>query len=94
MSITSCAFAELERKNVDAVCALFQDVMELGLEPLARLTYINKHFDSKVDSKDLKEAYKLVFQVGPDQRYLVFKQAVESELGQTWECPALNNFFK
>lgn len=56
MSISSCSFAELERKNVDAVCALFQDVMELGLEPQARLTYINKHFDSKVDSKDLKRA--------------------------------------
>ncbi len=94
MSIASCVSAELEKKKFDAVCALFQDVIKLDLESQARLAYIDKHFDSIVDSKDIKEAYELVFQVSPDRRYQAFKHAVESDLGQTWECPALNNFFK
>lgn len=94
MSIVVSTFAEPEKKDFDAMCALIQDAMELGLEPQARLTYINNQFDSRVGSKDVKESYDLVFQVSPNQRYQVFKQAVESSLGPTWECPALNEFFK
>lgn len=94
MSIAVNAFAVSEKKNFDAMCALVQDAMELDLEPQARVSYINKHFSSRVGSKDVKESYDLVFQVNPKQRYQVFKQAVENSLGETWECPALNDFFK
>ena len=83
-----------EIKNYNAMCDLIQDVMKLDLKPKARLNYINKHFDSRVGSKDVKEAYDLVFQVNVNQRYQVFKQAVESTTGQSWTCPALKDFFK
>jgi len=83
-----------ENQAFDDTCDLIQDVMKLDLKPKARFNYISKHFDSRVGSKDVKEAYDLVFQVNVDQRYQVFKQAVESTSGQTWTCPALKDFFK
>lgn len=83
-----------EIKNYNAMCDLFQDVMKLDLKSKARLNYINKHFDSRLGSKDVKEAYELIFQVNSNQRYQVFKQSVESTSGETWACPALKDFFK
>ena len=94
LSITFNAFSASDIKNYNAMCDLFQDAMKLDLKPQARLNYINKHFDSKVDAKDVQEAYDLIFQVSPNQRYQVFKQSVESSTAQTWTCPALKDFFK
>ncbi len=75
------------------MCGLIQDVMKLDLKPQARLNYINKHFDARVGSKDVKEIYELIFQVSSNQRYQVFKQSVESVTNQTWTCSALKDFF-
>lgn len=94
VSISINACSEQKNKDFDAMCSLFQDVMKLNLKPQARLAYINKHFDSRVNSKDVKEAYELIFQVNANQRYQVFKQSVESSSGQKWTCPALDEFFK
>jgi len=61
----------------------------VGAKPQERLAYVNKHFESVVGSTNVREAFDLVFQVKPTQRYSVFKQAVENESGQSWDCPAL-----
>lgn len=76
------------------MCDLIQDAMKLDLEPQARLNYINKHFDSRVKSKEAKEAFDMIFQIDNNQRYQVFKQSVESVTNQTWTCSALKDFFK
>lgn len=83
-----------ELKDYNAMCDLFQDVMKLNLKPQARLNYINEHFDASVSSKDVKEAYDLIFQVDSNQRYQVFKKSVESATNQSWSCFALKEFFK
>jgi len=83
-----------EVKSYNAMCDLFQDVMRLNLKPQARLNYINKNFDARVGSKDVKEAYDLIFQVNSNQRYQVFKKSVESATNQSWSCFALKEFFK
>ena len=87
------AFSASDIKNYNSMCDLIQDVMKLDIKPQARLNYINKHFNSRVGAKDVKEAYDLIFQISPNQRYQVFKQSVESATNQTWTCPALNDFF-
>lgn len=76
------------------MCDLFQDVMKLELKPAARLNYINENFDTRVGSKDIREAYDLIFQINSNQRYQVFKQSVERTTNQTWTCLALKKFFK
>jgi len=87
-------FAEAEKESYDAMCLLVQDSLAQNLEPTARLTYINKHFDARVGADDIKEAFDLIFQVEPNKRYLVFKHAVENSLGQPWDCTALSDFFE
>ncbi len=83
-----------EIENYNAMCDLIQDVMKFDLKSQARVNYINKHFDARVGSKDVKEAYDLIFQVNSNQRYQVFKQSIESATNKTWSCSALKDFFK
>lgn len=81
-------------KKFNAMCDLFEDVMKLRLNPKARINYINKNFDSRVGSKEAREAYDFIFQIEPNQRYKVFKQSVESSTKQIWSCLAFKEFFK
>ena len=83
-----------EVNSYNAMCDLFQDVMKLNLKPQVRLNYINDHFDVRVDSKEVKEAYDLIFHVNSNQRYQVFKKSVEIATNQSWTCLALKEFFK
>lgn len=94
LSISFNAFSATDIKTYNAMCELFQDAMKQDLKPQDRLNYVNKHFDSRVKSKDAKEAFNMIFQIHNDQRYQVFKQSVESATNQKWTCPALKEFFK
>ena len=76
------------------MCDLFQDVMKLKLKPQARIKYISKNFNTRVNSIEAREAYELIFMVNPNQRYQVFKQSVESSTKQTWTCLAFKEFLK
>jgi len=81
---------ENAQNDFDVFCSIVEDAMVLDVKPDARLRYIYNH----LDSKDVEEAFEIIFQVAPDKRYQVFKQAVEDNLGSSWECSALEEFFR
>lgn len=80
---------ESVQTDYDVFCSIVEDAMAPAVEPRDRLFYIQDH--SK--SKDVKEAFNLIFQIPSDERYQVFKQSVEDDSGQSWECSVLNEFF-
>ena len=94
MFVSFNSLAGTVNSDFDNICGLIRDVMTIaGTKPQEQLAYVNKYFEPVVGSKDVREAYDLVFQVKPTQRYSVFKQAVENESDQSWDCPALNEYF-
>jgi hypothetical protein len=82
------------RTDYDSLCQLVNEAMSLESTPKARQSYINKNIAYKVISDDVKDAFQLILQVNPENRYSVFKNAVESSLGEHWECSALDLYFK
>ncbi|MFK5948134.1 MAG: hypothetical protein QM500_05120 [Methylococcales bacterium] len=93
VGVMSTAVADESFTNdYDALCLLVKEAMVLKMEPNGRQTYIRNHLNSRVNSKDVKEAFELVIQVNPEKRYQVFKNAVESELNKNWDCPALEAY--
>lgn len=75
-------------------CKLVTEAMTLRSDAKRRHEYIVKHFDEKVGSKDIKDAYDVVFQVAPDKRYSVFKESIEEDIGGEWECSGLKEYFE
>ena len=79
--------------DFDTLCTIVEEAMRESDESNFRITYVQENIQSRVKSKDVKEAFDLVLQVNPEKRYQVFKQAVESQLEHEWECNALKYLF-
>lgn len=89
----SCSQSGTANSDYDRICDYVQSVLVMDVSEQQKFDYIGEYFDNKVKSKDAKEAYVLIYQIAPDQRYSVFKGAVEASTGTTWECPALDTLF-
>ena len=83
----------VENKAYTVFCELVTEAVNLSTEAKIRHEYIIKNFDEKVGSKEIKEAYDVVFQVAPDKRYSVFKESIEEITGGVWECNNLKVYF-
>lgn len=98
MFFTASACSASKKENLDAeldaFCNLFDDVMRLNLKPQARLTYVKNNIKTRVDSKELIEAFEIISKTRFNKRYPVFKKAVEGARGVTWTCSALDKFLK
>ena len=92
---TQAAYADDVQRTTsfDDFCALITQSMKLDLDAQQRHEYILEHLDRVVDNKDIKDAYSVIFQIDPQRRYLVFKNVAESELGVSWSCIGLKNYF-
>jgi len=89
----SCAYKESKNSEYDQMCDYVQDVLSMDMGQQQKFDYIEKYFSTRVKSKDVKEAYDLIYQISPDQRYKVFKGAVESSSNEQWDCVALEQLF-
>ena len=86
----SCASRPIqESTGLDVLCDIFEEAMLETDDLNLRLNYIKENVKNRVKSKDVVESMELIWQVAPQDRYLVYKQAVENELGREWECYAL-----
>jgi len=82
-----------DNKVYSIFCELVTEAMTLRSDTKSRHEYIVKYFDEKVGSKEIKDAYDVVFQVAPDKRYNVFKKSIEEDIGAAWECSGLKAYF-
>lgn len=82
-----------EVSNFDIICNIVEEAEKKSADSKSRIKYIEENIRSRVKSKDAKDAMDAIRLVDPEKRYQVFKQAVEGELGQEWECNALKNYF-
>ncbi len=95
MCVMNSAVADESLTNdYEVLCLLVKEAMALKIEPNGRQAYIRDRLNSRVKSKDIKEAFELVIQVSSEKRYQVFKNAAESELNKNLDCPALDAYFK
>ena len=75
-------------------CELVTEAMALKTNAQIRHEYIVNNFDKRVGNKDIRDAYDIVFQVVPEKRYIVFKQAIEVDVGSEWRCMELKLYFE
>ena len=92
-SLFSCSYVETKNSEYDKMCDYVQDVLSMEVGEQQKFDYIEKYFSTRLKSKDVKEAYDLIYQISPQQRYSVFKGAVENSSGEQWECIALEQLF-
>lgn len=82
-----------ELSSYDQLCGIVEDALQASDDPALQAEYIQENIQSRISSKDAREAFELVAQINPEERYRVLQQAVESELGRSWECDALKRYF-
>lgn len=75
-------------------CDLVTEAMTTATNAQARYEYIVNKFEGRVGNKHIKEAFDVVYQLDPETRYSVFKQAVEEETGGQWSCTGLRQYFE
>ena len=94
-SLVSCSYTEKSvNSDYDEMCVFVADVMTMDISEQKKFDHIGKYLTERLKSNDMKEAYDLVYQISPDQRYQVFKGAVEESSGEAWNCKALEELFK
>jgi len=82
-----------DNKVYSSFCKLVTEAMTKRSDAKSRHEHIVKHFDEKVGSKEIKDAYDVIFQVKPDKRYSVFKNSIGEDIGGVWECSSLKAYF-
>lgn len=96
LAFTQCACA-LETKpqaeEFDQLCRLATTAVALdaGLDPTV---YMRENLDSEVESHEVKDAYRMIFSVDPDERYTVFIAAASQALEKPWRCEPLHDLFE
>lgn len=75
-------------------CDLVTEAMTAATNPQDRYEYIVNHFEERVGDEDIKDAFDVVYQLNPENRYDVFKQAVEKEIGSQWSCVGLKQYLE
>lgn len=93
MSHDSLAYNIADNNVYSIFCELVTEAMTLKSNTKSQHEYIVKNLNEKVGSKDIKDAYDVVFQVAPDKRYNVFKESIEEVVGTSWECSGLKVYF-
>ncbi len=81
------------KPTYDESCNIFSEAMRMHPAIKEQQTYIKENIDERISSKDLNDAYELIYMVDPADRYSVFKNAVEANINEPWECPALKTYF-
>lgn len=78
----------------DTLCDIAEEALVQSNEIDLRVEYIYDNIQSRIKSDDVLESMEMIWQVDPKKRYLVYKGAVENDLGRSWECHALSRLFE
>jgi hypothetical protein len=79
------------KADFDQACGLFKEAIELNVSTETRFSYVSEHLKKRISSKDVNDAYEMIFLTEQENRYKVFKEAVEKSLNITWQCEALES---
>ena len=82
-----------EQSGYDQLCDLVEDALRASGDPALQAEYIEENLQSRISSKDAREAFELLAQINNEERYRVFQQAVENTLCHRWECDAMKRYF-
>jgi hypothetical protein len=77
-----------------ALCSLFEEALSLNADPEVTSQYMQDNLEYRVESDEIIDFYDALFLVAPDERYEVLKQAAESSMDDSWDCPAFNTYVK
>jgi len=50
--------------------------------------YIANNIKTQIKSNELRDAYNIIFNVSPSERYLLFKSTAEHAIKEEWDCLA------
>lgn len=73
-------------------CGVFEEALSLNDEPEVMAKYVRDNLPYRVKSDEVIEAYEALFLVDPHKRYKLFKEIAESNMGESWDCPAFKVF--
>lgn len=79
--------------DFQAVCAYFQELEKLenvnALTAEQRNNFIVVRIKKNISDSAASISWEAVSYAAPEQRYEIFKMGAESELKETWSCPAM-----
>ena len=78
-----------QRNGYDEVCHIFQEADALHIPLNETLAYITQNFNKRVKHGDAQEAFTLLVNAIPSERYNLFKQAAEASTKHTWDFPEM-----
>lgn len=80
--------------DLDITCRIFTEAKNTTFTKEQRSTYVKDNINSRVHSKGVRDAYFVIFNLQPKERYSIFKKAVEKELKKNWECRAAQELLR
>ena len=83
-----------EVEDFETACRIFTEAKNTGFNKEKRSAYISDNIKSRTKSKELRDAYNVIFNVSPSERYLLFKNAAEHATKEKWNCPAAKALLK
>ncbi|VAW70440.1 hypothetical protein MNBD_GAMMA09-2133 [hydrothermal vent metagenome] len=88
--------AESSERDYEFICNAFKGSKQpSGLSSLTRqekLNRINEIIWDNIKTQEAKDILSVVAQASPDEKYKLFKQAVEIATGKKWDCPAIRDY--
>lgn len=88
ITLVSCSASH--NNGFDEVCHIFQEAKRLHKPLNETLSYITDNINKRVKHGDAHEAFTLLVNAIPSERYTLFKQTAEASLKHTWDCPDMN----
>lgn len=73
-------------KGFDEVCAIYSEAKTIQANKEELSEYIFENISLRVNVKEALEAHSAIFNLSPEQRYPIFKEAAENSLKRQWDC--------
>lgn len=97
IAIGGCAQKDLKQNSVEAsevsdgdgfdqICEIFSRALDSGLSGEGRSNFINDAVENSVKSGPGKDTYYGIFNLSPEDRYEVFRQAANHYTESEWDC--------
>lgn len=93
-SYIALAGSDSNSSNYLNFCSLVSEAMSLNADAQTQHEFIKDNLDKNAGSKDIKDAYGVIYQIAPEKRYEVFKKAIEKQTGAAWDCAELKKYFE
>ncbi len=85
-----------QNNGFDEICTIYVEAKNSSLarsrDELSEYVFTN--IKNRVNYQEAVSVHDAIFGLSPSERYPLFRQAAESKLRRTWDCPAMKVLLK